>query len=1151
MNSYIGKTLGAYQLVEQIGQGGMATVFKAYQPSMDRYVAVKILPGHFTQDATFAARFAQEAHTLAHLEHPHILPVYDYGEQEGITYLVMRYIDAGTLRDLITDRGAMDLRKIARIMGQVGRALGHAHSQGIIHRDIKPSNVLIDASGNAFLTDFGIAKIVAGSSNFTGTGAVIGTPAYMAPEQGMGKPLDHRCDIYAMGVMLYEMVTGQVPFDAETPLAVMMMHVYNPLPLPHLARPDLPETIERIILKAMAKSPDDRFQDVVGMVEILEQAASGIPTDVSLPPIPGGPTAVFAPVAPDSASGAPAPGVLMPDAPTVVDGVVAPASKAGTAPAQSVGGKVVTQPDSTPVAPSSSDVAPPVALPTPPAVARPQQKPFPWIWAGGGAAIVILIIAAILLWPKIFEADDDGDVGVTTAAPSLAATVPVTATEAASPEPEATLVASSELVIDNLAPGFVIESGDWGTAQQGEHGICYEDDFRYANPDCTTCEARFRFAIGETDLYDVWTWWPRGDDRATDTPFTLEYEGNATTIPVDQRRYGSNWYLLATLPLVSDTTFDIVVAASESGYANADAVQLTSAEGWSNYVNYNTLRAIALQDDTVWAGGTMGLLRWNVVDSSYEIITVEEGLPSNQVSDVLLDGAGRLWVATSKGIALLSNGKWVVYDDQDGLDSSIVTRLFEDDTGGIWATTVYGDRGLSYYDGQRWGEPPVPSLPEDLFEPLSITGNSEWGLFLGLQYDGVVHYDGDAWKLPDEDSPLAKSVYDMELVGNDLYVGFDRGAARVPLLDPGAVEVFPQLAETPVYKIYSAKDGTLWFGGQGAYHYDPKAGTWDSFSENDHPGLAQYVTDITESDDALWFATAGNGLLKFDGSAWSSWEVPAVLGGDAVISIIQDKEGALWFSHPGFGLTRYQPELGVHRTFSADDGISDISGVPGVDSKGQVWVGSYGMLHFYNGTRWQVLAPAALEYETIFGVAFDSKDVMWVVGLGMLARYDPANDTWTEFTEDDNPTLGDVNDVFVAPDDTVWVACGEGLLRYDGSVWQTVSVDGNDEIAVDAIEGALDGSLWFVVDGDLFHFANEVWETFDWGYHWIQGLTVISDGTVWVWGTGVGHFDPVHGTWEEFSEDDGLVSDDVKTIWVTPEGVVWIGTRNGVSRYVP
>lgn len=1146
MNPYIGKTLGAYQLVEQIGQGGMATVFKAYQPSMDRYVAIKILPSHFTQDATFAARFAQEAHTLARLEHPHILPVYDYGEQEGITYLVMRYIDAGTLRDLITERGAMDLRKIARVMGQVGRALGHAHSQGIIHRDIKPSNVLIDASGNAFLTDFGIAKIVAGSANFTGTGAVIGTPAYMAPEQGMGKPLDHRCDIYAMGVMLYEMVTGQVPFDAETPLAVMMMHVYNPLPLPRQARPDLPEVIERIILKSMAKSPDDRFQNVVEMVEVLEQATSGVRTDVSLPPIPGGPTAVFdavpsSPGTPSAVAGAPS----FPEAPTVVKGVMLP--EPITTPAQAVGGQMTTQPE---VAPVSSPFALPQSAAAQSAatapVAKQPSKPFPWALAGGGAAILVLLVAAILLWPKIFEDDEV----LTTAVPGLTGTPQVVETEPASPEPAGALVASTESVIDNLAPAFAVDSGDWGTGSQGEHGLCYDDDFRYADAGCASCQARFRFAVGETGLYDVWAWWPRGEDRATDAPFTLEYAGGSTPIPVDQRRYGSGWYLLATVPLTSATTLDIVVGASESGYANADAVQLTSAEGWSSFLNYNAFRAIALQGNVVWAGGPVGLVRWNVLDSSYKIFTVDDGLPSSQISDVLVDSKGRLWVATDKGIAQLENEKWVIYDDQDGLDSSNATVLYEDDAGGIWAATSNGERRLNYYDGQRWGAPAAPPLPENLFDILSMTGNGDWGLFVGLAYDGIAHYDGEKWTLTEEDTLLSNSVNDLALVGNDLYAGFDYSAARIPLLDPDAVEVFPQLDMTRIYSIHAARDETLWFGGAGVYHYNLETGAWDEFSANDHPSLSWAVRDIVESDDGLWFATDGGGLLMYDGGTWRSWEIPTILGGDAVISIIPDKNGALWFSHPGYGLTRYDPERGARQTFNADDGVSDFSGFPGVDSKGQVWVGSYGLLHFYNGVRWQVFAPEELEYDTILGAIFDSKDVMWLAGLGLLVRHDPQADSWTRFASKEYPLFEDVNMICVAPDDTVWAATGKGLAHYADGAWQTVPVDGNEEVPVDSVRCAPDGSLWLAVNGDLSHYADGAWETFD-QLNWMQDLVIAPDGSIWTWGSGVGHFDPLHSTWETFTMDDGLVSDSVNTVWVTPEGVVWIGTYLGVSRYVP
>ncbi len=286
MNQYIGKTLGAYQILEQIGRGGMATIFKAYHPAMDRYVAVKMLASHFAQDETFVPRFTQEARTLARLEHPHVLPVYDYGEQEGTTYLVMRYIEAGTLKDLITGQGPLELDQVAHILDQVGRALGYAHSQDVIHRDIKPANVLIDARGDAFLMDFGIAKMVAGTAQFTATGAIVGTPAYMSPEQGMAEPADHRSDIYALGVVLYEMVTGRVPFEAETPLAVLLQHVNAPLPPPRQIKPDLPAAIERVILKAVAKSPDDRFQTAEDMVQAFHKAMTDLATLETDAPLP-------------------------------------------------------------------------------------------------------------------------------------------------------------------------------------------------------------------------------------------------------------------------------------------------------------------------------------------------------------------------------------------------------------------------------------------------------------------------------------------------------------------------------------------------------------------------------------------------------------------------------------------------------------------------------------------------------------------------------------------------------------------------------------------------------------------------------------------------------------------------------------------------
>ncbi|MDH7473049.1 MAG: protein kinase [Anaerolineae bacterium] len=271
MADLVGQTLGSYRIVEQIGIGGMATVYKAYQPSMDRYVAVKVLPAVLSRDPAFLKRFQREARVVARLEHKHILPVYDYGEQEGLTYLVMRYVEAGTLKDRLA-AGRLDLTEISRIIAQVGAALDYAHRLGVIHRDVKPSNVLIDSQGDAYLTDFGLARIMESSDQLTATGVGVGTPAYMSPEQGQGLKIDHRSDIYSLGVMLYEMVTGQVPYQAETPMAVVLKHITEPLPLPRRFVPDLPAEVERVILKALAKKPEDRFQTVQEMVEALDLA---------------------------------------------------------------------------------------------------------------------------------------------------------------------------------------------------------------------------------------------------------------------------------------------------------------------------------------------------------------------------------------------------------------------------------------------------------------------------------------------------------------------------------------------------------------------------------------------------------------------------------------------------------------------------------------------------------------------------------------------------------------------------------------------------------------------------------------------------------------------------------------------------------------
>ena len=313
MEDLSGQSFGVYRIVAPLGTGGMASVYQAYQPAVDRHVALKVLPRHLAKDPEYLARFEQEAKLLAKLQHPHILPVHDFGESDGFTYIVMPFIKTGGLDGSLTGQ-PLALDQLRRVITQVGDALDCAHAQGLVHRDVKPSNILIDERGNCLLADFGIAKILEGADTLTATGFLIGTPKYMSPEQGMGKPIDGRSDIYSLGVVLYEMATGEVPFQAETPMAVVVKHIHDPLPVPTTVNPDLPESIQRMIFRAMHKEPDQRFPTARVMVEAMAAVSSTAPLSANvhaetmsfpgLPPRPSVEPEVVTPPLPDRPTGA-------------------------------------------------------------------------------------------------------------------------------------------------------------------------------------------------------------------------------------------------------------------------------------------------------------------------------------------------------------------------------------------------------------------------------------------------------------------------------------------------------------------------------------------------------------------------------------------------------------------------------------------------------------------------------------------------------------------------------------------------------------------------------------------------------------------------------------------------------------------------------
>lgn len=268
----VGETIGPYQVLEQLGQGGMATVFKAYHPSLDRYVAIKALHPAFMEDPNFLARFQREARVVARLEHPHIVPIYDFAEHQGRPYLVMKYVEGETLKARLS-RGKLDWAEVVRVTESVGAALSYAHRAGILHRDIKPSNVLLTKDGQIYLADFGLARIAAAGESTLSSDMLVGTPQYISPEQAKGnRNLDEGTDIYSFGVLLYELVVGRVPFTADTPYSIIHDHIYSPLPPPRSVNPNVPEAVERVLLKALAKERSDRFDTVATLVESFNGA---------------------------------------------------------------------------------------------------------------------------------------------------------------------------------------------------------------------------------------------------------------------------------------------------------------------------------------------------------------------------------------------------------------------------------------------------------------------------------------------------------------------------------------------------------------------------------------------------------------------------------------------------------------------------------------------------------------------------------------------------------------------------------------------------------------------------------------------------------------------------------------------------------------
>ena len=265
--------IGRYEVKSELGRGGMATVYRAYDPNSGREVAIKVLPREMLHDPQFRSRFEREIKLIASLEHPSIVPIYDAGEVNEQPYFVMRFMNGGSLSDVI-EKGPISIEDTARTIERVAQGLAYAHRKGVIHRDLKPDNILFDETGEPFISDFGVAKLTESTSNLTGSG-VIGTPAYMSPEQAQGIEIDLRSDVYGLGVIVYQMLTGHQPYSADTPMGVVVKHITDPVPEILKVLPNLKPEVDSVIKTAMAKDKEQRFANTIDLAKALNTVAFG------------------------------------------------------------------------------------------------------------------------------------------------------------------------------------------------------------------------------------------------------------------------------------------------------------------------------------------------------------------------------------------------------------------------------------------------------------------------------------------------------------------------------------------------------------------------------------------------------------------------------------------------------------------------------------------------------------------------------------------------------------------------------------------------------------------------------------------------------------------------------------------------------------
>jgi len=977
-----GQTLGPYRIISQIGQGGMATVYKAYHAAMDRYVAVKVLPRQLAESQEFIGRFQQEARTIAKLEHAHILPVHDYGESEGVTYLVMRFLDAGTLKERIQAR-PLSLGEVDGFLTQLGEALGYAHDHGVVHRDLKPSNVLLDGHGDLFLTDFGIAKLLESSPQFTSTGAMIGTPAYMSPEQAQGQKVDQRSDIYSLGIILYEMATGRVPFEAETPLAVVLKQLNEPLPLPSTVKPDIPPAVERVILKALAKNPDDRFASVDEFLSAWKKAMAEV--DTLRAPAPAEKTVSAAPT--------PAP---------------------------------ATQP----------------AMAAPTLQAAPRKGGFPR-WALGVVGVVVtlgVVLLAVTAVPALrrraarLRATPTAAPAATIAPTVIGETFGTPPPEETPPLPTAPVVAGEEWASWTAANNVEvvaayderIYTGGWGgvTVWDRADGTVLE---RYTTANGLP-HPHVTAILADLEAGNLWF--------GTDDGLAL-FDGQEWTVYNDQDGLDSN-----TVTALGWWENYLVVGTQysdrEGGGLNLfDGAQWNATpdfpsdhpdrdpDALSNFVN----AILQTADNTLWVGTSNGLGRYD--GNTWTRFTTDDGLPGNNIYTLFLDADGELLVGAEAGAARFDGEKFEAGEQGPPYG---VHGITQDGEGRYWFS---GGGGVWRFDPDKanWEEYSEQTGDMPSYDMYGAAHDDDGNVYFGSDGSGVVRYDGEftLWHVPNVPGLAAVGAILPAPDGRLWFV--QEYGDYVDVFDPEQ-EAWSPGPELPGVPLTFDSAGNVWasewqnglwiIGGGDETHISAEQGL---------PTEAYVQGVAVAGDGTAWLATE-QGLAFFDGQNVTQMLKAAEAGmaSDFVRGVFAASDGSLWV-RTETNLSRLTPDgqwehLGAGSPFAFDVEVTDIAEA----YDGALWMTTYGdgVYRFADG-EWEHFSPdnSDLPWSHVRSVTLAPDGGLWFGLADRGAAHFDGSD-WDDFEVDEEEGLiqANANDIYVAPDGAVWFATSGGVTRY-------------------------------------------------------------------------------------------------------------------------